>query len=376
MNHIRLACTLPFCFKTRGEQTRASIALRVAALALGILAAVMSALILFNIPGLSLIGATTGWVLLSVGVLLVAMAASMKCVKHRSQPKIGNPGQPVSPLQSVPIENAMKDQTERPTQASLQQKLKAPEDANKADPTILAEAKSILNKPPELQLAFFYSSFSGLKASNLQKLGNQEEGMKILLNLSQHFLAEHWEALTEQQFLAMDYMKILQARVYLMMKQQLIVSMFYDEKKSFPRLALLFDQKPDSFYALCPYFFAYHWQNFLKFKQESNSQNEWICALDFSRIDSKTFAKAWPFLLADLQNLLPTFGADAHGLEKIYDLKMHWGVDSNAPGNWWQHLSREQALAVFKDFDRFTQDFDKDQSKLVGDFLNKIINAT
>jgi hypothetical protein len=79
-----IACGLPFCQSEQGKQTNLSICLRVAAIVLGILAAIAGILIFFNIPGLSQLGTTTGWTLVSIGILLIIVGTSIKCMKKQS----------------------------------------------------------------------------------------------------------------------------------------------------------------------------------------------------------------------------------------------------------------------------------------------------
>lgn len=75
-----------YLFLQRGgeKQIHLSIGLRITGLALGIIAAVIGILILFNLPGLSQFGTTTGWIAISIGVFLVLLSASIKCVQQRS----------------------------------------------------------------------------------------------------------------------------------------------------------------------------------------------------------------------------------------------------------------------------------------------------
>ena len=84
MSQVHLACGLPFCQNPKDIQTNLSIGLRITAVVLGTLAVIVGTLILLNIPGLSHLGTTVGWTLVSIGTFLVLVGVSIKCVKRKS----------------------------------------------------------------------------------------------------------------------------------------------------------------------------------------------------------------------------------------------------------------------------------------------------
>jgi hypothetical protein len=77
-----IACGLPFCQSTKGEQTTLSIGLRVTAVALGSIAVIGGILILCGIPGINQFGNTVVWITFSTGGSLIIIGASVKCIKH------------------------------------------------------------------------------------------------------------------------------------------------------------------------------------------------------------------------------------------------------------------------------------------------------
>jgi len=84
MSQVRLACGLPFCQNPQKTQTNLSIGLRITAVALGTIATIAGALILFNIPGLSHFGTIPGWAAVALGAFLILVGTSIKCVKEQS----------------------------------------------------------------------------------------------------------------------------------------------------------------------------------------------------------------------------------------------------------------------------------------------------
>lgn len=85
MSQVHLSCGLPFCQNPKDIQTNLSIGLRITAVVLGTLAVIVGALVLLNIPGLSHLGTTVGWTLVSIGTFLALVGISIKCVKDKSQ---------------------------------------------------------------------------------------------------------------------------------------------------------------------------------------------------------------------------------------------------------------------------------------------------
>jgi hypothetical protein len=68
---------LPFCQKEQGEETQLSFGLRLTALALGIIALLVSVLIFRGFPTLSHVG----WITFSIGALLALLSISIKCIE-------------------------------------------------------------------------------------------------------------------------------------------------------------------------------------------------------------------------------------------------------------------------------------------------------
>lgn len=83
-----IACVLPFCQGTQARQTNLSIGLRITAIALGIIAAIIGILI---VPRLGHLGTTPGWITFSIGAFVALVGASPTCVKkskgHQEIPK-------------------------------------------------------------------------------------------------------------------------------------------------------------------------------------------------------------------------------------------------------------------------------------------------
>lgn len=86
MSKVHLACGAPFCQSPQGTQTNLSIGLRITALALGTLIALVGVLTLLNVPVLSQLGTTVGWTLFSIGICLALVSASIKCIKSDDDP--------------------------------------------------------------------------------------------------------------------------------------------------------------------------------------------------------------------------------------------------------------------------------------------------
>ena len=90
MSQISIACGLPFYQSSQGKQTNLSIGIRVTAIVVGIIAAIIGLLIVLNVPGLGHLGTTTGWATFSVGAFITCVSASLKCIK-KSEDHIEKP---------------------------------------------------------------------------------------------------------------------------------------------------------------------------------------------------------------------------------------------------------------------------------------------
>ena len=100
-----ITCGLPSLNNTlRREQTEFSLYVRVTALAVGILLALMGTLILLGVPHLNLLGTTKGWTCLSLGLVLAMAGASMKCVAHHRE--ASRVAEEPPPLPSIPMQGS------------------------------------------------------------------------------------------------------------------------------------------------------------------------------------------------------------------------------------------------------------------------------
>ena len=102
-------------FNGVGEQTKLSVGLRITALVVGTIVALTGILILAGIPGLHHLGTTVGWIFLSIGLVIAAAGASLKCVERQNDP--------VSPVvQNVPApEPIVATDQHSPSQRQLSQ---------------------------------------------------------------------------------------------------------------------------------------------------------------------------------------------------------------------------------------------------------------
>jgi len=105
-------CGLPFCYTIQGEQTKLSIGFRVTATALGTIAVLIGTLILCDIPTLSLLGTTSGWIALSVGLALILTAVALRYVK-KAKPDTQNISSPQKPPLAT-IRKLIPDYPENP----------------------------------------------------------------------------------------------------------------------------------------------------------------------------------------------------------------------------------------------------------------------
>ncbi|MEZ5314792.1 MAG: methyltransferase [Chlamydiales bacterium] len=78
MNQVSVACGFPFFQSTQNRQTKLSIGLRVTALVLAIIAAIIGLLVLCN--DLGHIGTIAGWTTFSIGVSIALVSLSIKCI--------------------------------------------------------------------------------------------------------------------------------------------------------------------------------------------------------------------------------------------------------------------------------------------------------
>jgi hypothetical protein len=80
----KITCGVPFCQKTKGEETSESIAFRMAAIVLGVTAIIVGSLIIRGVIGLRNTSVACGWSLISVGSVLVVSGSSIKYIQYSS----------------------------------------------------------------------------------------------------------------------------------------------------------------------------------------------------------------------------------------------------------------------------------------------------
>jgi len=80
-----IACGLPFRHFSQSEQTKFSIALRITAIALGVLALTIGILMLVGIPGWHQLGTIAGWTTFSIGTAAIFIGSAIKCVRHKEK---------------------------------------------------------------------------------------------------------------------------------------------------------------------------------------------------------------------------------------------------------------------------------------------------
>jgi|GEM_PF-6170520 len=359
MNAVQLVCGFPLCSKPQEEQTDLSIGLRVTLVVLGVFSTIVGTLILLEIPGLSHVGTTTGWSFTSAGIFLILVSASIKQIK-RSQEKTTK----VEDLiESSPLIHKKQSLSAPPPQI--------PQMPKASDPKILGEAKKVLEQTQhESRVASFFGIFGHEGNDQPKKLRElvDEEGIQTLGDLSLYFSYEHWDALTDDQFLALDYLKLFKSHKNHHVNA--LVKICLLQKNASHRLSLLLDQKPDVFYAFCEFLCVGDWQKFLNFKKDKGStEADLIKVIDFSRFSKQAFDRFYPIMLLNLPNILPVLGTKADGYKKIEDLKNQCGVSNTMPGYWWQFLSSQQAILVAKNFGHFTQGFTDAEKGMVFFYL-------